>query len=200
MSMRLFVASAFLLAGCASSPTYAPATAWGPAGRAPATVPPSEIIGQSDGSSSPAAAWSNAPAPPPERPGAGVTNWFKSGRGWTWGRANRGPVRDAGLDGLMVDTLTSQTPTYGREPVATARASVNDSWVYPSRSAGSNSLHSPAPPVADNVDDRYAPPESSSRSEQSDAIALPRNRRYQPSGTVLDTAPDESSGWRSGNR
>jgi hypothetical protein len=198
--MRLIVVSAFVLAGCASSPTYAPGpvTTWGQPGRAPSTVPPSEIAGQPDGAPSPSAAWSNSPAPATERPGAGVAHWFKSGRGWTWGAASRWPVRDAGLDGLMVDTLTSPTPGYGREPLANAGAPVNDSWVYPSAAASRTSPQSSAALADDDVDG--AAPESNARGEQSATVALPRNRRYQRWGTTLDTAPDESNGWRSGNR
>ena len=56
---------------------------------------------------------------------------LRSGRGVTWGAAKHGPVRDVGLDRLMVETLTSSTPAYSRSLDCSVPPLSDDSWVYP---------------------------------------------------------------------
>ena len=136
--MRLIVASALLLAGCASSEAYVAGTPapWEQCARVPPPLPPGTMAGAPSGQAVPSVP---QPAPPTivsYRSSGGIVDWFKSGRGWTWGAASRGPARDLALDRMMVDTLTSGSPGYGQEPVATSHGPTKDSWVYPEVSDG----------------------------------------------------------------
>jgi hypothetical protein len=77
--------------------------------------------------------------------GTRATRWFQGGRGWTWGAASHGPVRDVGLDRLMADTLASSQPIYSRDPAPSGPAA-KDAWQY----ASSGSVQpAPARPIDD---------------------------------------------------
>ena len=110
--MRHAIGLVVLLTGCASSEYYRP----GP----PVTVQEPMYSGPTvSAPRSGAVPIATAPldvAEPipcePVRPMQRATfmDWLRSGRGWTWGRASREPIRDEGLDRLMVDTLTNNRP------------------------------------------------------------------------------------------
>lgn len=139
--MRRLIGVFVLLAGCASTNEYVP----GP----PTTVRepifsgevrPREPVRQSSGIASPHGSQLTYPPasdpylPPPE-PQAPTTSYFSewlcSGRGWAWGAARRGPIRDEALDRSMVDTLTSSRPGYSRDAGTTPATVFPESWIYP---------------------------------------------------------------------
>ena len=141
--MRRLVVAIVLLAGCASTSDYVP----GP----PTTVREPSFSGQvrprqpaysRDVATSGLAetppqnrATPAAPIVPDNRPAApisgGFMEWLRSGRGWTWGAARRGPVRDEGLDRLMVDTLISGQPGYTSDPASRSAPLAVEPWLYP---------------------------------------------------------------------
>ena len=141
--MRRLVGAVVLLAGCASTNEYVP----GP----PTTVRepifsgevrPREPVRQSSAVATPRAGHLTYPpasdpfVPPPEPQGSMTSHfseWLHSGRGWVWGAARRGPIRDEGLDRSMVDTLTSGRPGYSRDAGTSSAPLVPESWIYPSR-------------------------------------------------------------------
>lgn len=142
--MRRLVGTVVLLAGCAGTNEYVA----GP----PTTVREPIFSGQvrprepsHNGSAvNPAQATIHQPSyaplsdprlPPPEPPepvASRFTQWLRSGRGWAWGTARRGPIRDEWLDRAMVDTLTSGRPGYSRDPGSTSCPLVPEPWIYPS--------------------------------------------------------------------
>jgi hypothetical protein len=143
--MRRLIGAVVLLAGCASTNEYVP----GP----PTTVrepifsgqvqPREPAYSRSDVTAAQAATAAPAyppprdpsePLPEPRPAGIGrISEWLCSGRGWAWGAARRGPVRDEALDRMMADTLTSGRPGYSRDPAAEPAPIVPESWIYPSR-------------------------------------------------------------------
>lgn len=153
--MRRLIGAVVLLAGCASTNEYVP----GP----PTTVREPTFSGQVrprepsfNGSalSAPRSATARPtyapaadpllPPPEPQRPLTGrFSEWLYSGRGWVWGAARRGPIRDEGLDRLMVDTLTSGRPGYSRDSAATSAPPVPEPWVYPSPASSGGFPRSP---------------------------------------------------------
>jgi hypothetical protein len=133
--MRNLIGLFILLAGCASQDYYRP----GP----PVTVAEPSYSGQVIEPSPSYAAPSTRPAPipmtePPCEPMAPpprstFMDWLRSGRGWTWGRASREPIRDEGLDRLMVDTLSNNRPQVSREPLPPVQCLPGEggSWIFP---------------------------------------------------------------------
>jgi len=132
--MRCAIGLIALMAGCTSPEYYRP----GP----PVTVAEPRYSGpvvsaprSNGGMAVPAAP--NAVQPPcqPMAPAPRTTlmDWWRSGRGWTWGRASREPIRDEGLDRLMVDTLTNSRPEVSREPLppVTYIPSDGGTWIFP---------------------------------------------------------------------
>jgi hypothetical protein len=129
--MKRFIALVVVLAGCASSGEYVSRPA-------PVLPPPDAPVAAAPGSA-PAGYPANAPPLCVEsrsRFSERFSRWFASGRGWTWGAASCGPVRDQELDRLMVDTLTSSRPDYSREPATPRPRPIDAPWIYPSQ--GSN--------------------------------------------------------------
>ena len=153
--MRRLVGALVLLAGCTSTNAYVP----GP----PTTVCEPIYSGQvrprepayNRSPISPAQATvaepSHSPAYdpllPPPQPSEPMTSrfsqWARSGRGWVWGAARRGPIRDEGLDRMMVDTLTSSRPQQSRDPGATPATVIPETWIYPSQAPASGRPRSP---------------------------------------------------------
>ncbi len=126
------LACAVLAGGCASPNHYES----GP----PTTVREPTFDGQFKPASRVARTQSISPAPAIQRASTpevqsptrnGFVEWFKSGRGWTWGAASRDPVRDVALDRLMADTLTGSEPSYSREPTVNSAPISSESWIYP---------------------------------------------------------------------
>jgi hypothetical protein len=135
--MRRLVGLVTLMAGCVSSGDYRsgpPITVGEPNYSGP-TVSPTRPINGTPVPESPCL----SPNPPPpdymavDSSGSRLMRWFQSGRGWTWGAASRGPIRDEGLDRLMVDTLTSSRPVPSQEPIAPINCIPipSDPWVFP---------------------------------------------------------------------
>jgi hypothetical protein len=144
--MRRLIGAVVLLAGCASTNEYVA----GP----PTTVREPTFSGQvhprqpaySRSEVQPAQAAVPQPSTPPaydpivrqSEPRAPITGrfsqWLRSGRGWVWGAARRGPIRDEELDRAMVDTLTSGRPGYSRNPGTTPAPVIPETWIYPSLS------------------------------------------------------------------
>lgn len=127
------IGSVVLLSGCASANDYRP----GP----PSTVATPNYSGPTVSPTRPMQRPTYPPPPPVqpiyepvESPGTSLMSWFRSGRGWTWGAASRGPIRDEGLDRLMVDTLTNNRPVASQEPLPPVNGNVipSETWVYPS--------------------------------------------------------------------
>ena len=143
--MRRLIGTVVLLAGCASTNEYVtgpPTTVREPSfsgqvrPREPAynrsAVAPAQA--STPIPTYPRAGDSSLPPPEPRQPQAGgFFEWVRSGRGWAWGQARRGPIRDEGLDRAMVDTLTSDRPGYSRNPVAVPTPVVPEPWIYPSQ-------------------------------------------------------------------
>ena len=141
--MRRLIGVFVLLAGCASANDYVP----GP----PTTVRepifsgevrPREPVRQSSVDATPRSGEltyppASEPRLPPPEPRAPMTSrfteWLCSGRGWVWGAARHGPIRDETLDRTMVDTLTSSRPGYSRDAGTTSAPLVPETWIYPSR-------------------------------------------------------------------
>jgi hypothetical protein len=141
--MRRFVGVFVLLAGCASTNEYVP----GP----PTTVRepiysgevrPRQRVRQSSVEAAPLAGQpsyppANEPSLPVPEPRAPMTSrlteWLCSGRGWVWGAARHGPIRDEALDRSMADTLTSSRPGYLRDSGTTSAPLIPETWIYPSR-------------------------------------------------------------------
>ena len=130
--MRRLSVLLLLLAGCASSSEFVP----GPPStvREPTLSPTAPPIYQTP-TARPLLDEPVVPrtAIPPREidSGGGFLGWLQNRRGWTWGAANRGPVRDAELDRLMVDTLGNPSPGYSREPSSPAALPPGDSWLFP---------------------------------------------------------------------
>jgi hypothetical protein len=124
-----------LLAGCTSAARYRPGpptTVGEPSYSGPVAVPTRPPNGQA---LVPPPSAVQPPCPPIEQPN-GFTSWLRSGRGWTWGAARRGPVRDEGLDRLMVDTLTNSRPVLSQEPLPPVNCTIpGDTWIYPAPAA-----------------------------------------------------------------
>lgn len=171
-----------LAAGCASSGEYVagpPTTVREPTFDAQ-FKPPSRDVRSQPSHSAPVVRQASAPEPQAP-PASSFTEWFKSGRGWTWGAASRGPVRDVALDRLMADTLTGSEPSYSREPTATTAPVSNESWIYPSAGATTGRPGSYQPGATTGSDQR-----PSRIGDQAEAFS--RRRAVQsPDSTNLPT-------------
>jgi hypothetical protein len=161
--MRYFLALVLVLAGCSSSyrRTAPGVTVTGADPTMPVCATPSPHAIAAVSADRP------DPFPAPSDPSSGrgesggIVGWLKSGRGLTWGAASRGPVRDAGLDGLMVDTLASGGPIHTREPSGmSGNSPPADNWFYPANSREDSLEHAPSA-VATSSDPahRYWPAE-----------------------------------------
>ena len=135
-TMRHVIGLVVLLTGCASPEYYRP----GP----PVTVQEPMYSGPTV--SAPRSSGGPIVTPPPGAPEpipcepvrpmqrATFMDWLRSGRGWTWGRASYEPIRDEGLDRLMMDTLSNNRPEVSREPLPPVTYIPSDvgSWIFPS--------------------------------------------------------------------
>ncbi len=121
--------------------------------------------------------------------GSRFSEWWNSGRGWTWGAATYGPVRDEGLDRLMADTLGSSSPHYSSENPTAAPIPADESWLFPSTPTSSI-----APRQASPVADRRELPRStrSSPSDSLDDPGLSDDFERAPAAREQVTAPRRS--------
>jgi hypothetical protein len=132
--MRPVIGLIVLLAGCAGPEYYRPAppvTVAEPSYSGQVVAPPRSNVGAAVPASPNAEPMPCQPMPLQQR--TTFVDWLRSGRGWTWGRASREPVRDEGLDRLMVDTLTNNRPQVSREPLPPAQCIPSDgeTWTFP---------------------------------------------------------------------
>lgn len=124
--------AAAVLAGCVSHSQYLEAPVPLVAGVALTPQSPEECA-TLDGSvelAGPEEAYSD-PVQSAGRLARQLDRWFKSGRGWTWGAARHGPVRDLALDRLMLQTLISSEPRHSGELDSSPRRLPANAWLYP---------------------------------------------------------------------
>jgi hypothetical protein len=159
--MRRVSALAVLVAGCATSPDYRagpPVTVSEPVYSGPVVTAPRRNTIPSNNNPAYAPAVPLEPAYAPEQSSSSrFSDWLRSGRGWTWGSASRCPIRDEGLDRLMVDTLTSSSPTRSQEVLPPVKCSncPSEPWLYPARSAAPDPFARPragSPPAGPAAD------------------------------------------------
>jgi hypothetical protein len=133
--------------------------------------------------------------------GSGIAEWLSSGRGWTWGAARYGPVRDQGLDRLMAETLGSSSPQVSNEHPTDCSVVSNESWLYPSTplpSGTSRSGNSMAE-LSDRRQDPGIPNERAPTNRVSPGD--PRDATRRDSQSSSDRTRSRSGDeWRSSNR
>ena len=182
--MYRWVCALVMIAGCAGTSEYRPGppvTVREPTFSGPVTPPP-RLPAPQQYSSQPPFDPSVAPTPCQEPSGSRFMNWLRSGTGWTWGAARYGPVRDEGLDRLMMDTLTSGRPQYSLEPVEApaARGREGPAWVYP-QGTGGRAPQFEEPPPPRKLDYRsptqQGPPDEFQQTEWEVPISEPLQRR-----------------------
>ena len=195
-----------LLAGCAitEDPAFGPPPQFG-------AVRPTRT--PADGADGPRqAGWHQDPFIPSEpnqlaaaRPSQRLSDWFRSGRGWTWGSASHGPTRDLGMDRLMVDTLTSGDPNYSRDPSPNHGAHGEDSWAYPSTVSPPNREQPPRRTVSAQAGRSFVPvPDMAGESgerrpDSSDPNDCPSSGRSSDRSATdpEDPRSSNSEGWQS---